>query len=78
MCSSECRVIYLGKNGCSLTHRRPKPRAMIPRRISRVPPRSENAGATLIEWYRRPGELDGKILTRVSRLILLDGLRARH
>ncbi len=33
---------------------------------------------TLIEWYRRPGELDGKSLTRVSRLTLLDGLRARR
>lgn len=33
---------------------------------------------TLIEWYRRPGELDGKMLARVSRLTLLDGLRARH
>lgn len=33
---------------------------------------------TLIEWYRRPGELDGKMLTRVSRLTLLDGLRALH
>jgi len=33
---------------------------------------------TLIEWYRRPGELDGKTLSRVSRLTLLDGLKARH
>ena len=33
---------------------------------------------TLIEWYRRPGELDGKMLTRVSRVTLLDGLRARR
>ncbi len=33
---------------------------------------------TLIEWYRRPGDLDGKMLTRVSRLTLLDGLRARQ
>jgi AcrR family transcriptional regulator len=32
---------------------------------------------TLIEWYRRPGELDGKNLTRVARLTLLDGLKAR-
>jgi AcrR family transcriptional regulator len=33
---------------------------------------------TLIEWYRRPGELDGEMLTRVSRVTLLDGLRARR
>jgi AcrR family transcriptional regulator len=32
---------------------------------------------TLIEWYRRPGELEGKNLTRVARLTLLDGLKAR-
>ena len=32
---------------------------------------------TLIEWYRRPGELDGKNLTRIARLTLLDGLKAR-
>jgi AcrR family transcriptional regulator len=32
---------------------------------------------TLIEWYRRPGELDGKNLARVARLTLLDGLKTR-
>ena len=31
----------------------------------------------LIEWYRRPGELEGKSLTRAVRLALIDGLRAR-
>jgi len=29
----------------------------------------------LIEWYRRPGELDGRSLTRAVRLALVDGLR---
>jgi AcrR family transcriptional regulator len=32
---------------------------------------------TLIEWYRRPGELEGTNLARVARLTLLDGLKAR-
>jgi AcrR family transcriptional regulator len=32
----------------------------------------------LIEWYRRPGELDGKNLTRAVRLSLVDGVRARE
>jgi len=32
---------------------------------------------TLIEWYRRPGELEGKNMARVARLTLLDGLKAR-
>jgi AcrR family transcriptional regulator len=31
----------------------------------------------LIEWYRRPGELEGKNLARAARLTLLDGLKAR-
>jgi len=31
----------------------------------------------LIEWYRRPGELEGKSLTRAVRLTLVDGIRAR-
>ena len=29
----------------------------------------------LIEWYRRPGELDGRSLTRAARATLVDGLR---
>lgn len=33
---------------------------------------------TLIEWYRRPGELEGTNLARVARLTLLDGLKARN
>lgn len=32
----------------------------------------------LIEWYRRPGEFDGKNLTRAVRLAMVDGLRARE
>ena len=32
---------------------------------------------TLIEWYRRPGELDGKSLTLAARSTLLDGIRAK-
>lgn len=32
---------------------------------------------TLIEWHRRPGELDGKSLTSAARLTLLDGIRAK-
>lgn len=32
---------------------------------------------TLIEWYRRPGELEGSDLTRAARVLLLDGLKAR-
>lgn len=30
----------------------------------------------LVEWYRRPGELEGRSLTRAVRLALIDGLRA--
>lgn len=29
----------------------------------------------LIEWYRRPGELDGRSLARAVRLAVIDGLR---
>lgn len=32
----------------------------------------------LVEWYRRPGELDGKNLTRAVRLALLDGVRVHE
>ncbi len=31
---------------------------------------------TLIEWHRRPGELDGKSLTLAARSTLLDGIKA--
>jgi AcrR family transcriptional regulator len=31
----------------------------------------------LIEWYRRPGELEGHSLTRAARFLLIDGLRAK-
>ena len=31
----------------------------------------------LIEWYRRPGELQGPSLTRAARSLLIDGIRAR-
>jgi AcrR family transcriptional regulator len=31
----------------------------------------------LIEWYRRPGELDGKSLTRGVRLAMIDAVRVR-
>jgi len=32
---------------------------------------------TLVEWYRRPGELEGKSLAKAVRLTLLDGLKTR-
>lgn len=32
----------------------------------------------LIEWYRRPGELDGRTLTRAVRLTMVDGVRSRQ
>lgn len=32
---------------------------------------------TLIEWHRRPGELDGKSLTSAARSTLLDGIRLK-
>jgi AcrR family transcriptional regulator len=32
---------------------------------------------TLIDWRRRPGELDGKSLTSAARSTLLDGIRAK-
>ena len=31
----------------------------------------------LIEWYRRPGELDGRSLARAVRLAVIDGLRTQ-
>lgn len=31
----------------------------------------------LIEWYRRPGELEGTALNRAARATLIDGLRVR-
>ncbi len=32
----------------------------------------------LVEWYRRPGELDGKSLTRAVRMAVVDAVRARE
>jgi AcrR family transcriptional regulator len=32
----------------------------------------------LIEWYRRPGEFDGKSLARAVRLAMVDAVRARE
>lgn len=32
---------------------------------------------TLIEWHRRPGELDGKSITSAARSTLLDGIRVK-
>ena len=37
-------------DGLSSRHRTPNPRATIPRRISRVPPRIENEGARMTAW----------------------------
>lgn len=31
----------------------------------------------LIEWYRRPGELEGNSLTRAARATLIDGIKAQ-
>src|SRR5207244_6712632 len=53
-----------------LVHRRPSPRAMMPRRISRVPPRSENDGARCTRkpstcWRSLPESIVGSTPSRV-------------
>ncbi len=46
--SAEQTVDLLAQEGVELAHRRPSPRAMMPRSTSRVPPRRLNDGAAWV------------------------------